>query len=134
MSTTPRLSARPMRLDEVDLIIEYFHGASPEHLEMLGVDPTRLPERKQWKQRYEDDFARPIAERRAFLVVWQLDEASIGFSTADKIKYGVQANMHLHIVDPSFAVMGSSAHALAIESIVIVVFLGASIAGFRKSL
>ena len=33
-----------------------------------------------------------------------------------------------------FAVMGGSAHALAIESIVIVVFLGASIAGFRTSL
>jgi hypothetical protein len=33
-----------------------------------------------------------------------------------------------------FAVMGGSAQALAIESIVIVVFLGASIAGFRTSL
>ena len=33
-----------------------------------------------------------------------------------------------------FAVMGGSAHALAIESIVIVAFLGASIAGFRRSL
>jgi hypothetical protein len=33
-----------------------------------------------------------------------------------------------------FAVMGGSAHALAIESIVIVAFLGASIAGFRTSL
>ena len=33
-----------------------------------------------------------------------------------------------------FAVMGGSAHALVIESIVIVAFLGASIAGFRTSL
>lgn len=33
-----------------------------------------------------------------------------------------------------FAVMGDSAHALAMESIVIVVFLGLSVAGFRKSL
>jgi hypothetical protein len=33
-----------------------------------------------------------------------------------------------------FAVMGGSAQALAVESIVIVVFLGASIAGFRTSL
>jgi len=33
-----------------------------------------------------------------------------------------------------FAVMGGSAHALAIESIVIVAFLGASIVGFRTSL
>jgi hypothetical protein len=33
-----------------------------------------------------------------------------------------------------FAVLGGSAHALAIESIVIVAFLAASIAGFRMSL
>jgi len=33
-----------------------------------------------------------------------------------------------------FAVMGGSVHALAVESIVIVAFLGASIAGFRTSL
>lgn len=33
-----------------------------------------------------------------------------------------------------FAVMGGSIHALAVESIVIVAFLGASIAGFRTSL
>jgi hypothetical protein len=33
-----------------------------------------------------------------------------------------------------FAVMGGSAHALAVECIVIVAFLGASIAGFRTSL
>jgi hypothetical protein len=33
-----------------------------------------------------------------------------------------------------FAVIGGSAHALAIESIVMVAFLGASIAGFRTSL
>src|ERR1700729_337999 len=34
---------RPMALHETDLIIDYFHGATPEHLEKLGVDPTRLP-------------------------------------------------------------------------------------------
>lgn len=33
-----------------------------------------------------------------------------------------------------FAVMGGSAHALALECVVIVLFLGASIAGFRISL
>ena len=33
-----------------------------------------------------------------------------------------------------FAVMGGSTHALAVESIVIVVFLGVAIAGFRLSL
>jgi hypothetical protein len=37
------LAVRPMVLSEADLVIDYFHRAAPEHLEMLGVDPARLP-------------------------------------------------------------------------------------------
>jgi hypothetical protein len=37
------LVVREMALDEVDLVIGYFHGSTREHLETLGVDPTRLP-------------------------------------------------------------------------------------------
>lgn len=28
---------REMRLDEVGAVIDYFHGAAPEHLELLGL-------------------------------------------------------------------------------------------------
>lgn len=31
------LVIREMALDEVDLIIDYFHGSTPEHLETMGV-------------------------------------------------------------------------------------------------
>ena len=94
------LHVRPMRLEEVDLIIDYFHHSSPEHLELLGVDPTRLPGRAQWKQQYEQDYAQPLEQRSFCLVLWERGRAPIGFSTANKIVYGEQAYMHLHVVDP----------------------------------
>src|SRR4051812_10305101 len=34
------LVVREMELAEVDLIIDYFHSATPEHLEIIGIDPT----------------------------------------------------------------------------------------------
>jgi len=94
------LQVREMRLDEVGLVIDYFHGASPEHLETLGVDPTRLPDPARWRERYAHEYSRPYGERSALLVIWESDGRPIGFSTADKIVFGRQANMHLHIVDP----------------------------------
>ena len=94
------LVVREMRLDEVGLVIEYFHCSTAEHLEMLGVDPTRLPDRDRWRARYEVNYARPRPERETMLVVWELDGAPVGFSTSDRIAYGEQAFMHLHIVDP----------------------------------
>ncbi len=89
-----------MELAEVGVIIDYFHSASPEHLELLGVDPTRLPAPDQWRRRYETEYALDYPERSTVLVLWELDGAPFGFSTADKIRYRAQANMHLHIVDP----------------------------------
>ena len=37
------LTVREMMGSEVDFIIEYYQNATPEYLETLGIDPTRLP-------------------------------------------------------------------------------------------
>lgn len=93
------LEVREMALDEVDIIFDYFHGATPEHLEMLGVDPTRLPAPERWRERYAREYELPVQERSTLLVLWKLDGEPVGFSTSDKIKYGEQAHMHLHVVN-----------------------------------
>ena len=93
------VSVREMQLEEVGAVIDYFHNATPEHLELLGVDPTRLPTKAQWKQLYERDYSQPREQRKSLLVLWQLDGKSLGFSSADKIKYGEEAYMHLHVFD-----------------------------------
>lgn len=61
------LSIRPMALHEVDVVIDYFHEALPEHLETLGVDPTRLPARSQWRKLYELDSASPREQRKSLI-------------------------------------------------------------------
>jgi len=94
------LVVREMGVGEAELVIDYFHGSTPEHLELLGIDPARLPSPEYWRQRYANDFAKPIADRSSLLVIWELDSVPIGFSTADKIVFGKHAHMHLHVVDP----------------------------------
>jgi RimJ/RimL family protein N-acetyltransferase len=90
---------RPMRLDEVDVRIDYFHDASDEYLRFLGVDRALLPERAAWRAHYEEDFARPLAERETYNLAWELDGRLVGFSSVDHIEFGEQAFMHLHIVE-----------------------------------
>ena len=34
------------------------------------------------------------------LVIWLSDDQPVGFSTSDKIRYGEQAHMHLHVTEP----------------------------------
>lgn len=95
------LVARPMDLPETDLIIDYFHGATPEHLDVMGIDPTRLPTPAAWRESFRHDFATPIAQRQAFQTIWLDDGEPVGFSTTNKIVYGEQANMHLHVIAPA---------------------------------
>jgi RimJ/RimL family protein N-acetyltransferase len=94
------LTVREMTAAETDLIIDYFQNSTPEHLETLGVDPTRLPPVQSWRERLQREATLPIDKRTVVLVIWLRDDRPIGFSTSDKIRYGEQANMHLHVTDP----------------------------------
>lgn len=106
------LEVREMALGEVGLIIDYFHGSTPEHLEMMGVDPTRLPNHTDWQARYAAEYAKPLKERSTLLVIWELDGVPVGFSTSDRIVYGEEAHMHLHVVDPTRRGAGIGSEAL----------------------
>jgi RimJ/RimL family protein N-acetyltransferase len=94
------LVVKEMALAEVGLVIDYFHDSTPEHLETMGVDPTRLPARESWRAWYAAEYEKPAKERSTWLVIWELEGVAVGFSSADKIVYGERAHMHLHVVDP----------------------------------
>jgi RimJ/RimL family protein N-acetyltransferase len=90
-------AVREMTLDETSLVVDYFHRATPEHLEMLGVDPSRLPAPDAWLDNLSEDFAQPLERRLRFYLVWLGDDSPVGFSSCDKIVFGERANMHLHV-------------------------------------
>jgi RimJ/RimL family protein N-acetyltransferase len=94
------MAVREMTESEFEFVIEYFFRATPEFLETLGVDPTRLPTPDSWRERFRREQAKPIEQRAWLVVTWLKDSRPLGFSTSDKITYGEQANMHLHVVDP----------------------------------
>lgn len=72
------LVVREMAFDEVDLVIDYFHGSTREHLETLGVDPTRLPTRDDWRAWFVAEYGEPVRERSTLLVIWELDGVAVG--------------------------------------------------------
>ena len=94
------LTVREMMSSEVNIIIQYFQNSTPEHLETLGVDPSRLPPAESWRERLQRECTLPIEQRTVMLGIWLSDDQPVGFSTSDKIRYGEQAHMHLHVTDP----------------------------------
>jgi len=94
------LAVREMTLAETRLVIDYFAGATPEYLDMMGVDPTKLMPPDQWRARLETEFTLPDEKRQLFIVIWLLDNRPVGYSSCDKITFGERANMHLHVTVP----------------------------------
>ncbi|MDI1261904.1 MAG: GNAT family protein [bacterium] len=109
------LQVREMRLEETPLVIDYFHSSTPEHLEMLGVDPSRLPPKDAWASLFRSQFSLPPEERRGVFVIWLGDGRPIGFSSCDKIVFGKQANMHLHVTEPAQRQQGIGAHCVRLS-------------------
>jgi len=104
-----KVYAREMQLSEVALVVDYFHHATPEHLETMGVDPSRMPRRVEWLESFKQDFALPVERRANFLVIWLSGEDAVGFSTCNHIIYGERANMHLHVTVPEHRRQGIGA-------------------------
>jgi RimJ/RimL family protein N-acetyltransferase len=100
MRTESTLVVREMQLADVDLRIDYFHRSSDDYLRRLGIDRARLMAPDAWRSFYEEDYARPLAEREHYSVVWELDGRTVGFSSTDHIVFGQEAFMHLHMVEP----------------------------------
>ena len=93
-----QLTVREMELSEVAIRIGYFHDASDEYLRVLGVDRSLLPSPQDWQAFFEEDYARPIRDRINYALVWERDDRMVGFSSTDRIDFGNEAFMHLHIV------------------------------------
>ena len=71
------LVVREMMPEEVDLVVDYFGQSTPEHLEMLGVDPTRLPQPDVWSARLRDEALLSPDKRQNFFVIWLIGDAPL---------------------------------------------------------
>ena len=118
------LQVREMHLDEVDIRIDYFHDADVAFLEMMGVDQAKLPARKAWRKKSEDDYARPIEQRESIQLLWLEEGVPFGFSTADIIEFGSHANMHLHVLDKDKRRSGRGVECVRQSAMIYVSMLG----------
>jgi len=95
-----QLAVREMAPDEANLVIDYFYKSTPEYLDAMGIDPSRLLGPEAWRAFLQSEFALPPDKRQVFFVLWLLDDKPVGFSGCNKITFGDSAFMHLHVIDP----------------------------------
>ncbi len=100
------LSVREIQEVDVPLIIDYWHNADDDFLINLGVEINKIPSRKEWENMLLEQIAKSYTNKKSYCIIWQVDEKAVGHSNVNKIVYGKEAYMHLHLWKNEFRKMG----------------------------
>lgn len=86
-----------MQESDVAAIVRYWTQSSPEHLQAMGVDVSKLPAPAALSQLLHTQLQLPLPDRRSFCLIWEADGAPIGHCNTNPTYFGEYAYMHLHL-------------------------------------
>ncbi|MGZ5133518.1 MAG: GNAT family N-acetyltransferase [Flavitalea sp.] len=92
-----KLSVRKAGMDDYALIVDYFLSADAKFLKNMGADITKLPKRQEWLTLMEKEFDKKVEQQSFFYLIWLANKNPVGHSNINKIVFGEEAFMHLHI-------------------------------------
>jgi len=90
-------SVRELVESDVNLIADYWSQADPDYLTGLGVDLSKLPSRDDFVKMLTDQLKLPLKLRQSYCTIWQQHSQAIGHCNVNKLVFGQEAYMHLHL-------------------------------------
>ncbi len=91
------LSVRELSAADIELIANYWFDASPAFLEGMGVDLAKLPTRIELTDMLREQLRQPVEQKKSYCLIWEVDGQAAGHSNINKIVFGEEAYMHLHL-------------------------------------
>jgi RimJ/RimL family protein N-acetyltransferase len=91
------IAVREMRVDDIDLIADYWLLSEPAFLEGMGVDISKLPDRKGLSDYLNEQLRLPYHSKNSYALIWLYDGNPIGHCNLTDIIHGQEASMHLHM-------------------------------------
>ena len=91
------LSVREIQNNDIESITRYWLTADPAFLTGMGVDLSKMPSKEEWKTMLSEQLSLPYPEKKSYCMIWQMDNEPIGHCNVNKIKFGEEAYMHLHL-------------------------------------
>jgi RimJ/RimL family protein N-acetyltransferase len=91
------IAVNEARSEHYESIVDYFLNGDLKFLNGMGVDPEKLPDRETWVKTLHENHSKPVEERTIFYVVWYVNGEAIGHSNINKIIFGQEGYMHLHM-------------------------------------
>jgi len=97
MTKNSSLAVRELREEDVAPLTDYWMSAGDDFLTGMGVDLARMPTREEWENMLREQLRTPLEEKKSYCLIWLLAGEPIGHSNVNKIIFGQEAFMHLHL-------------------------------------
>lgn len=91
------LNVRPLEERDISSITDYFLNADKNFLLKMSVDVSKLPEKKAWEIMMTDELKLPFNKKSTYYLIWEQGGLPLGHSNINRITFGREAFMHLHI-------------------------------------
>jgi RimJ/RimL family protein N-acetyltransferase len=95
------VSVREITQQDIPLITQYWLEADATFMQGMGVDMSKMLTKKQWHEMLSEQLSQPYNEKKSYCIIWQLNGKAIGHSNVNKIIFGEEAYMHLHLWNTS---------------------------------
>jgi len=101
-----RLSVRELQTQDIDLITNYWLNAEDVFLLGMGVDLAKMLTKDQWIEMLSQQISQPYNQKKSYCTIWEVNGKAVGHSNVNKIIFGQEAFMHLHMWDSSIRSKG----------------------------
>ncbi len=63
----------------------------------MGIDLTKMPLKEEWVPMLTEQLQIPYDQKKSYSTIWELNGKPVGHCNVNKITFGEEAYMHLHI-------------------------------------
>lgn len=97
---TTKIAVREITEEDIILISEYWQRASPEYLNGMGADINLLPDAAYFQDALQTQIQSDYPDKQSYCIIWLVDDKPVGHCNVNKIVFGQEAYMHLHLWHP----------------------------------
>lgn len=92
-----QLSVRELQQKDIEPLTAYWLTASPEFLIGMGVDLQKMPRPEEWSMMLNEQLQTSLKDKKSYCIIWLENDVAVGHCNINKIIYGEEAYMHMHL-------------------------------------
>lgn len=92
-----KLSVREIEKRDIEPLANYWNNAGDDFLVSMGVDLAKMPLHNQMKEMLGGQLSLSYRDKKAYCIIWNLNDIPVGHCNVNKIVFGKEASMHLHL-------------------------------------